>query len=151
MAGPAHAVAYRTEWDPTQHLAVIFGEIGDGRGVPVRLHREAIIDDVFAAKSKLDRVITRFSADRGVIVYLREGAVGVAAESNRARDNLGSPDEAHGSAAAREREWREVGLGAQILKDLGLNSIRLLASRERRYVGLAGFGIAIDGTEIMEG
>src|SRR6185295_8995737 len=77
MAGPAHAVAYRTEWDPTQHLAVVFGEIGDGREVPVRLHREAIIDDVFAAKSKLNRVITRFSADRGVIVYLREGAVGV--------------------------------------------------------------------------
>jgi 3,4-dihydroxy 2-butanone 4-phosphate synthase/GTP cyclohydrolase II len=151
MAGPAHAVAYRTAWDPTEHLAVVFGEIGDGRGVPVRLHREAIIDDVFAAKSRLDRVMTRFSADRGVIVYLREGAVGVAADSSRARDNLNSPDEAHGSAAAREREWREVGLGAQILRDLGLNSIRLLASRERRYVGLAGFGIAIDGTELLEG
>jgi len=149
MAGPAHAVAYRTEWDPTEHLAVVFGEIGDGRGVPVRLHREAVIDDVFAARSKLDRVMTRFSADRGVIVYLREGAVGVAADSNRARDSLSPPDETKGSAAAREREWREVGLGAQILRDLGLNSIRLLASRERRYVGLAGFGIAIEATEIL--
>src|SRR6185369_659364 len=115
------------------------------------LHREAVIDDVFAAKSKLDRVMTRFSADRGVIVYLREGAVGVAADSNRVRDSLSPPDETKSSAAAREREWREVGLGAQILRDLGINSIRLLASRERRYVGLAGFGIAIEGTEILEG
>ena len=128
---------------------MVFGEIGDGRGVPVRLHREAVIDDVFAARSKLDRVMTRFSADRGVIVYLREGAVGVAADSNRARDSLSPPDETKASAAAREREWREVGLGAQILRDLGLNSIRLLASRERRYVGLAGFGIAIEATEIL--
>ena len=63
LAGPAHAVAYRTEWDPTEHLAVVFGEIGDGRGVPVRLHREAVIDDVFAARSRLDRVMARFSAE----------------------------------------------------------------------------------------
>src|ERR1700730_3564631 len=92
MAGPARAVAYRTAFDPIEHLAVVFGGIDDGRGVPVRLHREAIIDDVFAAKSKLDRVMTRFSAGRGVIVYLREGAVGVAVAGGRSRDGLPSPD-----------------------------------------------------------
>ena len=69
----------------------------------------------------------------------------------RSGDGHPSPDEAHGTAAAREREWREVGLGAQILKDLGISSIRLVATRERRYVGVAGFGIAIEGTEILEG
>ena len=46
--------------------------------------------------------------------------------------------------------WRDVGLGAQILRDLGVTSIRLLASRERQYVGLSGFGVEIAGTEIME-
>jgi 3,4-dihydroxy 2-butanone 4-phosphate synthase/GTP cyclohydrolase II len=51
-------------------------------------------------------------------------------------------------ARARESEWLEIGLGAQILKDLGISSIRLLASRERHYVGLEGFGIAITQTEI---
>jgi 3,4-dihydroxy 2-butanone 4-phosphate synthase/GTP cyclohydrolase II len=151
MAGPARAVAYRTAFDPVEHLAVIFGEIGDGHDVPVRLHREAIIEDVFAAGSKLDRVMTRFSAGRGVIVYLREGAVGVAGAGGRTRDGHLSPDEAHGTAAARQREWREVGLGAQILKDLGISSIRLIATRERRYIGVAGFGIAIEGTDILEG
>ena len=49
------------------------------------------------------------------------------------------------------RAWREIGLGAQILKDLGVTSIRLLATRDRRYVGLDGFGIVIDETEILEG
>ena len=47
-------------------------------------------------------------------------------------------------------EWREIGLGAQILKDLGVQSIRLLASRERHYVGLEGFGIEITATELIE-
>ena len=49
-----------------------------------------------------------------------------------------------------DEEWREVGLGAQILRDLGVKSIRLMASRERRYVGLDGFGIAIESTEIID-
>jgi len=95
-------------------------------------------------------VMTRFAAGRGVIVYLREGAVGVAGGGRRG-EGQPDPDEAHGTAAARRREWREVGLGAQILKDLGISSIRLAATRERRYVGLAGFGIAIEGTDILEG
>jgi 3,4-dihydroxy 2-butanone 4-phosphate synthase/GTP cyclohydrolase II len=69
--------------------------------------------------------------------------VGVAETSGRPRDGLAPT----ASAAARENEWREVGLGAQILKDLGVKSIRLIASRERRYVGLAGFGIEIAATE----
>ena len=152
--GPARAIAYRTEWDPTEHLAVVFGDIGDGRGVPVRLHRESVLDDVFAARSSLDRIIARLSAaGRGVVVYLREGSVGVASQGGRTRDGIhaGVIADAHATAVQRQAEWREIGLGAQILKDLGVVSIRLIAPRERRYVGLAGFGIAIDGTEIVEG
>ena len=53
--------------------------------------------------------------------------------------------------AARTRQWREVGLGAQILKDLGVRSIRLLSSSKHNYVGLAGFGIEITETEALEG
>ena len=54
------------------------------------------------------------------------------------------------SEVARSRSWREVGLGAQILKDLGISSIRLLTSRKLTYVGLAGFGIEIVSTEPLE-
>ena len=78
QAGPARAVAYRTPFDQTEHLAIVFGDIRDGRGIPVRLHLESVVDDVFGAKSGLDAVVSRISAGgRGVIVYLREGAVGV--------------------------------------------------------------------------
>jgi 3,4-dihydroxy 2-butanone 4-phosphate synthase/GTP cyclohydrolase II len=55
------------------------------------------------------------------------------------------------SEAERSRQWREVGLGAQILKDLGISSIRLITSRRLTYVGLAGFGIEILSMEPLEG
>jgi len=55
-----------------------------------------------------------------------------------------------GADAARSRQWREIGLGAQILKDLGISSIRLLTSSKRTYVGLGGFGIEIEATEPIE-
>ena len=54
------------------------------------------------------------------------------------------------SEVARSRSWREVGLGAQILKDLGISSIRLLTARKLTYVGLAGFGIEIVSTEPLD-
>jgi len=61
------------------------------------------------------------------------------------------PQEESPAEAARTRDWREVGLGAQILKDLGVHSIRLLSSSQHTYVGLSGFGIEIAGTEALEG
>jgi 3,4-dihydroxy 2-butanone 4-phosphate synthase/GTP cyclohydrolase II len=55
------------------------------------------------------------------------------------------------SERERNIQWREVGLGAQILRDLGISSIRLLATRSRTYVGIAGFGIEIVETEPLDG
>jgi 3,4-dihydroxy 2-butanone 4-phosphate synthase/GTP cyclohydrolase II len=146
IAGPARAIVYRTTFDPMQHLALVFGDLGDGKDVTVRLHREMFFDDVFGERRTfMERTIQRVAqSKRGVIVYLREGSVGVAGESRRARDEL---TDGHGSALHRQAEWREIGLGAQILKDLGVSSIVLLTTRSLRYVGLDGFGIRIEGTE----
>jgi len=58
---------------------------------------------------------------------------------------------AKGSDDARATEWREVGLGAQILRDLGVSSIRLRTDNPRTYVGLAGFGIEIAAVEPIDG
>ena len=74
---------------------------------------------------------------------MRDGSVGVPVS---AIPKNGEP----ASEAERQRQWREIGLGAQILKDLGISSIRLLTSAEHRYVGLAGFGIEIVATEPIE-
>ncbi len=151
-AGPARAIAYRTPFDATQHVAVVFGEIGDGRGVAVRIHREAVVEDVFGTDSEIPQVMARMASAGGVIVYLREGAVGVAASEQRARDGvLAAAGTGAASSAARAHAWREIGLGAQILRDLGVRSIRLIAGHERRYVGLDAFGLVIDETEIFDG
>ena len=92
---------------------------------------------------------TMGSQNRGVIVYLREGSVGVA-HQQRMRGLDPAEAESHDEAQDRENEWREIGLGAQILRDLDISSIKLLASRERHYVGLQGFGIEIAETEILD-
>lgn len=144
--GPAKAYTYTLPWDPMQHLAVVYGDIRDGVDVPVRLHPEDVVDDVFGRDDRLVRIMKTMGQEkRGVIVYLREGSVGVGHQV-RGRPGLGTED--HEEAKRRESEWREIGLGAQILKDLGIASINLISSRERHYVGLEGFGIQIARTDI---
>lgn len=146
VIGRARAVVYATPLDSAHHVAVVFGDLAaaGGNGVLVRLHREDTLGDVFGGgRGGLAAALERIGKEgRGVVVYLREGAVGVAAQ--------GRTDDA-GSDTMRKEQWREIGLGAQILKDLGVASIRVLASKERLFKGLAGFGVEIEGTEIIEG
>ena len=145
--GKAKAYTYTLPWDVMHHLAVVFGDIRDGEDVPVRLHTEDVVADVFGTGPRLDEIMKMMGKQRrGVIVYLREGSVGVA---HQTRKRPATGGEGHEEARRRENEWREIGLGAQILKDLGISSIILMASRERHYVGLEGFGIRIIRTEIL--
>jgi 3,4-dihydroxy 2-butanone 4-phosphate synthase/GTP cyclohydrolase II len=142
--GTLTGYAYVTPFDAVQHMAFVHGKIGDGRNVLARLHRADIIRDVFGGANPVHAALERFKQDgRGVIVFLRDGAAGVPTHAIPSADR--------GSEAARTRQWREVGLGAQILKDLGISSIRLLTSARFTYVGLAGFGIEITDTETVEG
>ena len=143
--GPLAGYAYMTPFDEVQHFAFVYGSIGDGRNVPARLHRADVIGDVLAGAPSVRAALARFKKEgRGVLVYLRDGTAGVPATRIPASRNSASE-------AARSQQWREIGLGAQILKDLGISSIRLLASSRRTYVGLGGFGIEIAATETLEG
>jgi len=142
--GTLQGYAYVTPFDRVHHMAFVYGDIGAGKGVLARLHRADVIGDVFGGAKSIRASLKRFKADgRGVIVYLRDGTAGVPV----AEIPHGSDTE---TDAARSRQWREIGLGAQILKDLGISSIRLLTSSKRTYVGLGGFGIEIDSTETLE-
>lgn len=139
--GTLNGYAYVTPFDRVHHMAFVYGRIGDGRDVPARLHRADVIGDVFGGARIIRAALEHFkTAGRGVIVYLRDGTAGVPV----AQIPL---DGATETDAARSRQWREVGLGAQILRDLGVSSIRLLSASNRTYVGLGGFGIEIVGTE----
>ena len=146
-AGVARGYAYVTPFDPVQHVAVVFGEVGDGHDVPVRLHREDLVEDVFGNRDTLAKVYGVFKKEgRGILVYLREGTAGVPASKLADADE----EEATASANARRENWRDVGLGAQVLRDLGVRSIRLLASSTRHYVGLSGFDIEIADTLLLD-
>jgi 3,4-dihydroxy 2-butanone 4-phosphate synthase / GTP cyclohydrolase II len=142
--GELTGYAYATPFDAVQHFAFVHGRIGDGQNILVRLHRANVVADVLEGGRGIETALRRFAAEgRGVLVYLRDGTAGVPLTSF-------ADQEGRGTAAARVRLWREVGLGAQILRDLGVTSIRNLASSSRSYVGLSGFGIELIGEEPLE-
>ncbi len=140
--GPMTAHVYVTPFDDVQHFAFVYGSTGDGLDMPVRLHRADILADVIGGGANITAALQSFAArGRGILVYLRDGAAGVPVT------RAGEPA---GSELSRARQWREIGLGAQILRDLGVTSIRLRSSTPRKYVGLAGFGIDIVAVEGLD-
>ena len=141
--GELAGYAYVTPFDKVHHYAFVYGSIGDGSNLPTRLHRANVLEDVFGGAKPIHVALSHFkAAGRGVLVYLRDGTSGVPATS--------VAEEISRSEHERNIQWREVGLGAQILRDLRISSIQLLATRSRTYVGLAGFGIEITATEPLE-
>ncbi len=139
--GELTGYAFRTPFDEVQHFAFVHGRIGDGRDVPVRLHRADIVKDVLGGNH--DRRSAGALRGRG------PRRAGLPARRHGRRAGLVASDE--GTDSKRVSQWREIGVGAQILRDLGIASIKLLASSERTYVGLSGFGIEIAATEPLGG
>ncbi len=143
-AGELIGHAYVTPFDSVQHFAFVYGGVGDGRDVPARLHRADILGDVMGGAETIKKTLAGFAREgRGVLIYLRDGAAGVPANVVGAAQN---------AEETRKRQWLDVGLGAQILKDLGVSSIRLRSttSKPRAFVGLSGFGIEITAVEPVE-
>ena len=143
--GAARALAYKTKFEDAEHLALVFGEVRGDLSVPVRMHRERLIDDVLGPQTDHDLNLLDASLDRiktlghGVLIYLRTGFVGVPLEKleDQSREQ------------ERKAQWLEIGVGAQILRDLGLTRIRLIAGREVGFVGVRGFGLTLDATEFL--
>ncbi len=141
--GELTGYAFLTPFDSVYHMAFVFGRIGNGKDIPVRLHRADVVGDIIGGAKSVRRALTRFRKEgRGVLVVLRDGTAGVPV--------LKPGTEQETTDVVRDKQWREVGLGAQILRDLEISSIRLLTSSTHTYVGLSGFGIEIASTEQLE-
>ena len=140
--GPLQGYAYRSPFDSIAHVAFVYNGIGDGKNVLTRFHKPNIVRDIFTGHKRMQVVLDRFKhAGRGVLVYLRDGAAGVP---------VAPLPEEKSAEADRNKQWREVGVGAQILRDLGVSSIRNLTSSVHDYKGLSGFGIEIVSSELLE-
>jgi 3,4-dihydroxy 2-butanone 4-phosphate synthase/GTP cyclohydrolase II len=141
--GTLQGHAYRSPFDPIYHVAFVYQGIGDGKNVLTRFHKPNIIKDIFMGSQSVIAALNQIkAAGGGVLVYLRDGAAGVP---------VAPLDEASSAEADRNRQWREVGVGAQILRDLGVTSIRHLTSSTHDYKGLSGFGIEIVSNEPFNG
>ncbi len=142
--GTAKAYAYRTKFEDAEHLALVFGDLDDDAGVPVRMHREKLIEDLFGTQNEHPSSLLEASLARigelgsGVLVYLRSGFAGVPLENLEAS-----------RADERSRAWLEIGVGAQILRDLGVSKLRIISGREVDYVGVEGFGLSLVATELL--
>ncbi|WP_433294913.1 bifunctional 3,4-dihydroxy-2-butanone-4-phosphate synthase/GTP cyclohydrolase II [Actinoplanes sp. CA-030573] len=157
--GDFTAVGYRAAVDGGEHVALVFGEIGDGRDVLVRVHSECLTGDVFGSKRcdcgpQLDAALERVAeAGRGVVLYMRghEGrGIGLLHKlqayqlQDRGFDTVDANLELGLPADARD-----YGTGAQILYDLGVRSMRLLTNNPAKRAGLEGYGLTVTGREAL--
>ncbi|PNX95800.1 riboflavin biosynthesis protein ribBA, partial [Trifolium pratense] len=153
MWGPFTANCYRSLLDGMEHIAM--GDIGDGCDVLVRVHSECLTGDIFGSArcdcgNQLALAMQQIeAAGRGVLVYLRghEGR-GIGLGHKLRAYNL--QDEGRDTVEANEElglpvDSREYGIGAQILRDLGVRSMKLMTNNPAKYVGLKGYGLSISG------
>ena len=144
--GEFRALVYTTDVDEAEHLVLVKGDIRADEPVLVRPHLEYLPGDVFGyrerdTRSLLQKAMERIAAEgKGVILYLRRGGRGLDLFSDARGDNARAPSTALGSWLTN---FREFGIGAQILRDVGVGKIRWLTNRPLRLVSLPGYGLEI--------
>jgi 3,4-dihydroxy 2-butanone 4-phosphate synthase / GTP cyclohydrolase II len=150
--GDFRVIAYESLIDRETHVALVKGEIGDGDQVLVRVHSRCLTGDVFHSARcdcglQLDAAMQRIAVEgRGVLLYLNQEGRGIGLSNKIRAYEL--QDQGLDTVEANERlgfkpDQRDYGIGVQILRDLGVRSMRLLSNNPRKLVGLEGYNLSV--------
>ncbi len=150
--GDWRIIAYRNDVDQQEHVALVRGELAGREGVLVRMHSECLTGDVFHSLrcdcgEQLHAAMGMMEEEgAGVIVYLRQEGRGIGlvhkVRAYALQDNGMDTVQANEALGFRA-DLRDYGIGAQILVDLGLSSVRILTNNPKKIVGLEGYGLSV--------
>jgi 3,4-dihydroxy 2-butanone 4-phosphate synthase / GTP cyclohydrolase II len=150
--GEFRVIAFESGLDKETHVALVKGEIGDGDNVMVRVHSRCLTGDVFHSMRcdcgpQRDAAMARIENEgRGVFLYLNQEGRGIGLANKIRAYEL--QEQGLDTVEANERlgfkpDQRDYGIGVQILKDLGVKTMRLLSNNPRKLVGLEGYGLSV--------